>query len=180
MYIWRRRSYETRIYRTVFIWSALSSEVAICLTSTWPPELCPSLRSSIKFWSFWGKSFSTINCFGRGWCSYTDWQNKFQWAINMIKQASTCFQMQLSAQKQMLEWMKWGANRKEKFHEKKVSYRLFNKIPHASLSLAINFYITLLIGISYKNYNQNTYSSDRDGKKSINIKHGERGETKMI
>ena len=124
MYIWRR-SYEARIYRTVFIWSALSREVAICLTSTWPPELCPSLRSSIKFWSFCGKSFSTINCFGRGWCSYTAWYNKFQWAINMIIHANTCFQMQLSAQKQIIEWMKRGANRQEKFNEKRVSYRLF-------------------------------------------------------
>ena len=61
----------TWIYKTVFIWSALSSEVAICFTKTWPPERCPSLRSSIKFFNFWGRSFSTISCFGRGWCSYT-------------------------------------------------------------------------------------------------------------
>ena len=63
------------VHNTVLIWSALSSDVAICFTKTWPPELCPSRLSSIKFWSFWGKSFSTINCFGRGWCSYTAWYN---------------------------------------------------------------------------------------------------------
>lgn len=56
-------------YKTVLMWSALSSAVAICLTSTWPPERCPSLRSSIRLWSFWGRSFSTMSCFGRGWCS---------------------------------------------------------------------------------------------------------------
>lgn len=65
------------------MWRALSREVAICLTKTWPPEVCPSLRSSIKFWSFWGRSFSTISCFGRGWCSYTAFINlsKFSRAI---------------------------------------------------------------------------------------------------
>lgn len=63
-------------YKTVLIWRALRSEVAICLTKTWPPELCPSLLSSIKFLSFWGRSFSTISCFGRGWCSYTAWPHK--------------------------------------------------------------------------------------------------------
>lgn len=62
------------IYKTVLIWSALRSDVAICLTKTFPPELCPSLLSSIKSWSFWGRLFSTISCFGRGWCSYTAWQ----------------------------------------------------------------------------------------------------------
>jgi len=44
--------------------SALSNEVAICFTNT-----CPSLRSPIKFWSFSGRSFSTINFLGWGWCS---------------------------------------------------------------------------------------------------------------
>jgi len=71
-YMKRRKTKKKRtrwIYRTVLMWSAFSRAVAICFTKTRPPDRCPSLRSSIKFWSFCGRSFSTMSCFGRGWCS---------------------------------------------------------------------------------------------------------------
>lgn len=56
-------------YNTVLIWSAFKRAVAICFTSTWPPDRSPSRLSSISFCNLDGKSCSTISCFGRGWCS---------------------------------------------------------------------------------------------------------------